>query len=61
LTRKTTLVLLAIVEETDDAPSRPHLPAAKRVVDTTGVTTSETIRPLAKVVPLRVVRKAVGA
>lgn len=62
MTRKTTtLVLLRIVEETDDRPSRPSLPAAPAVVDTTGETVSDTIRPLAKVLPLRAVRKAVGA
>jgi len=53
MTRKTTtFVLLRIVEETDDdRPSRPSLPAVKAVVETTGVTTSETTRPIAKVLP----------
>lgn len=58
--RTTTFALLRIVEETDDEqPSRPSLPAAP-VVEATGETVSESIRPLAKVLPFRVARKAVG-
>lgn len=56
MTRRTTLLLL-VIEETDDAPSRPSLPACK-VVETTGETVAESVRPLAKVLPLRAARKA---
>jgi hypothetical protein len=53
--------LLRIVEEIDDdRPSRPSLRACRVVVDTTGETASETSRPLAKVLPFRVARKAAG-
>lgn len=58
MTRRRTLVLL-IVEETDDKdnPSRPSLPAAP-VVEATG---EDAIRPLAKVLPLKGDKKAVGS
>jgi hypothetical protein len=52
--RKTTTLSLRVVETIevdlgdDDKPSLPPTP----VVETTGVTVSETVRPLAKVIPL---------
>jgi hypothetical protein len=57
--RKITTLSLRVVETIevdlgdDDKPSLPPMP----VVETTGTTVSETIRPLAKVIPLAAARR----
>lgn len=53
MTRRTatlTIVQFRVVEETDDKKQPPSLPPFP--IDVTGVTVSETTRPLAKVLPL---------
>jgi hypothetical protein len=53
-----TVILILIVSDNREPPSSTF-PAAP-AIDTDGETISETTRPLAKVYPMRVARKAAG-